>query len=193
MFNLRSPPVDLSDMGSDEAVALSVWMPPAQVAYGSGGTGLDGQSEQTKAGKAWARENRLDARGVKRKLRAVKPLILFLVACIAGMTATGQLAGPKYVTGNANQVLAVGGTITTGQATLGASAAQIVPALSTRRSVAIRNHDAAITIYVGPSGVTTGTGFIVRPNEAVTIRTTAAIFAVATSGTPVVSYLSEND
>lgn len=85
------------------------------------------------------------------------------------------------------------GSIATSQVTLSTAAQVVIAASTARRSVIVRNTDASISIYVGAAGVTTTTGMIVKAGEAVTINTTAAIYAIAVSGTPVANTLSEND
>jgi hypothetical protein len=74
--------------------------------------------------------------------------------------------------------------------TLSASAQQIVAAGSLTNQRTIKNTDASITIYLGPSGVTASNGYPLKPGETITFdarNTSAALFAVAASGTPVVS------
>lgn len=83
--------------------------------------------------------------------------------------------------------------ITTAQATLSTTAAEVLPASLVRRSVLLRNTDASISIYVGVLGVTSSTGFVVKAGETLSLNTRAAIYAVAASGTPVVHTLCEND
>lgn len=90
-------------------------------------------------------------------------------------------------------VQACAATITSGQATLSTAASQVVALSTTRRSIVIRNNDASISIYVGVTGVTSSTGVLVKAGESISINTTAAIFAVAASATPTVSYLAESD
>lgn len=51
------------------------------------------------------------------------------------------------------------------QATSTGTAATLVIARSTRRSVLIRNLDPTYTVYVGPATVTSGNGFPIRAGE----------------------------
>lgn len=82
--------------------------------------------------------------------------------------------------------------IATGQQGLTTSAAQVVAAQPTRRSVTIVNLS-SIDVYVGNTGVTTSTGQLLLGTKgtALTLETATAVFAVAASGTPTVSYLEE--
>lgn len=77
----------------------------------------------------------------------------------------------------------------TGQVTLSASASQIVSSRATRRAIMVTNTDAAIKVYVGTSNaVTTSTGQIVPVGLSVSIPITAAVWAIAASGSPVITY-----
>lgn len=80
-----------------------------------------------------------------------------------------------------------------GQQALTTSAAQVVAARATRRSVLIVNLSTTITVYVGNTGVTSSTGIPVLPGAGVTIPSTTAQFAVAASSTPSVAYLEVYD
>lgn len=80
-------------------------------------------------------------------------------------------------------------TMTTGQATLSTSASQVVAANANRRFVEVTNNDAAIRVFVGNTGVLTTTGHLLLPGAAMSFeKMQAAIFCVAASGSPVVSY-----
>jgi len=86
---------------------------------------------------------------------------------------------------NANPVGAA--ALATSQTSIGTSAAQIVAARTgasgTGRIAATLVNAGAATVFFGPSGVTTATGMPLPPNASVTLNTTAAIYAVAASGT----------
>lgn len=117
---------------------------------------------------------------------------------------SAQFTQPSVVVTNptaANLQATVTGTITaqpgvatlaTGQAALSTTAAQVVAARATRRAVTIINLS-GIDVYVGNTGVTTATGQLLLGirGSAITIETVTAVFAVAASGTPSVSYLEE--
>jgi hypothetical protein len=83
--------------------------------------------------------------------------------------------------------------VVTAQVALSTTAAQVIAGNRARRSVCIRNQDASISVYVGPTGVTTATGILLKAGDPMTLYTTGPIFAVAASGTPTVGYLAEND
>lgn len=154
---------------------------------------------------------------MSRALFNIIAVVAFL-GCAVMFAADNDQAAPKFQTGNFNQVqirttdtagvhvphviLDSGAvtssssrstTIATAQATLSTTASQISALNSARRGIIVRNVDAAISIYVGATGVTSSTGFLVKAGETVSVTTTAAIFAVAASGTPVVNILTEND
>lgn len=82
-------------------------------------------------------------------------------------------------------------SIATDQVALSTTAAQVVAARNQRHRVVIKNIDSTITIYVGASGVTASDGFQLLAGESVALHTTAAVFAVAASGTPSAAYLEE--
>lgn len=76
----------------------------------------------------------------------------------------------------------------TGQVTVSNVASALVGARNTRRSVTVRNLDAAITVFIGPVGVTAETGFPLRAGESIAVDTTALIQVLAASGTPKVAF-----
>jgi hypothetical protein len=75
--------------------------------------------------------------------------------------------------------------LATTQLTVSNAAQQIFAARATRRSAVITNTDTAITIYVGPAAVTTGTGQAILPQTSLGIPVTAAIYLICASGSPV--------
>jgi hypothetical protein len=79
-----------------------------------------------------------------------------------------------------------GAVLNASQTTVGVTAAVLVAASNTRQSATIRNRG-SVSIYVGPSTVTTGSGLAIDPGETFTFSgTTAAIYAIAaTAGVPV--------
>lgn len=84
-------------------------------------------------------------------------------------------------------------TIATSKVTLSTSASLISAASTTRHAILIRNVDATISVYVGVSGVSSTTGFLLKAGESVSIYSTAAIYGIAASAAPAVNTLSEND
>lgn len=82
----------------------------------------------------------------------------------------------------------------TNQVALAATPKPLLNARSSRRRVVVKNHDASIIIYVGPtSAVSSSTGFEVKAGESVALYTTAAVWAIAASGTPTAGYVEEYD
>lgn len=74
---------------------------------------------------------------------------------------------------------------------VGTSAVLLRAASATRQSVTIRNNGSGV-IYIGPSGVTTATGFNVEPGESFTFEgTTTAIYGIADSGTQACRVIEE--
>lgn len=89
-----------------------------------------------------------------------------------------------------------GSTITPNQISVGATATVIKAAPSAghyRHSILIKNTDTTNTVYIGASGVTTGTGFPLKPGETMTLdRNYAAVYGICAGGiTVVVAYLEE--
>ena len=80
-----------------------------------------------------------------------------------------------------------------GQVTASTTAGTLVPANPTRRSVLIRNMDAAITIYIGKATVTSANGFPLKAGESFPFDTSQLIQVIAASGTPSVSYIEVYD
>jgi len=80
---------------------------------------------------------------------------------------------------------------TTGQKTLGTTGLEILPARANRVFAEVKNADAAISVYIGDfQAVGTTTGHLLGPGEAFTFeRYNGAIYAVALSGTPVMTFI----
>lgn len=72
-------------------------------------------------------------------------------------------------------------------------AATLVAARAGRRSVTIKNLDAAIVVYVGKATVTAGNGMPLKAGESISIDWTGLIQVIAASGTPTVAYLETYD
>lgn len=84
-------------------------------------------------------------------------------------------------------------TIVTNQVTVDTTVGGVViKALNTsRKSIIIRNQGAT-DMYVGPSGVTTANGILVKANEVLTLdRNTAAIYGIVGAGSTTAGYLEE--
>jgi hypothetical protein len=80
----------------------------------------------------------------------------------------------------------------TGQNTLSTTAEVLAAQRSGRRRITIRNHDGSILVYVGNSaGVTSGTGFALGAGATIELESDAAVYMIAASGTPLVSFIEE--
>lgn len=94
---------------------------------------------------------------------------------------TQDTGGKQCVTGP------LGTTFAPTQVTLSTSAAQVL-ASGTFSSRQVCNSDTAIIEYIGATGVTSSTGIPLQPGACWDAsHTTAAVFAVAASGSPVAS------
>lgn len=81
-----------------------------------------------------------------------------------------------------------------GQVVLSVTASQVAPFRLSRHSIAIKNTDAAITVYYGfTSAVTSTTGFPLKAGESQSIDSQRAIFMVSASGTPTIAYSETYD
>lgn len=69
---------------------------------------------------------------------------------------------------------------------------EVVAARDTRKSVLIRN-GGSVAIYVGQGTVSSANGFLLNPGEAITVRTTAQVKAIAASTSATTYYLEEYD
>lgn len=79
---------------------------------------------------------------------------------------------------------------TTAQVTLSTSGIVVVAQADNRNFVEVKNNDASIAVYVGnAASVTSSTGHKLAAGEAIVLTSPEAIFCVAASGTPVVSYI----
>lgn len=98
-------------------------------------------------------------------------------------------------TGIGTVTTALSPTIVPGQAAVNGSAGGnlIVPALATRRSLMIRNMGAN-NILIGPTGLTTTTGFLITVGQTLVLdRSTAAVYAITdnAASNAIVGYLIE--
>lgn len=92
--------------------------------------------------------------------------------------------------------LGAGSEITTFHQTLSGTAAEVSAFDARRTSILIRNLDTSISIYVGKSTVTTSSGtggILVKAGESITINSSAEIYAIAASGTPVIAVFIEKN
>ena len=82
----------------------------------------------------------------------------------------------------------------TGQNALSTTAELLAAARPGRRRLVVFNTDESILSYVGPdSTVTSSTGQPVAAGDYLELFTAAAVYMIAASGTPTVTYIEEYD
>lgn len=108
----------------------------------------------------------------------------------------GTLDGTTKATVSSAGILTVerGATIAHGSASVTTTAAQVLALATGRRSATIQNLGTDY-IYIGATGITANNGLRLAAGQTVVIdkSPTAAIFAIAASGTQAVSYFTESD
>jgi len=128
-----------------------------------------------------------------------------LVVKIGGSTGTSsvnlaQVGGAAIALGAAPAAASL--PVTQGAGAANLATAQVATATSqvaaaiarpTRKSIVFQNLDAAITIYVGPTGITSSTGVPIPPGGGRSFTWAGQFFAVSASGTPVLSVSDEYD
>lgn len=72
-----------------------------------------------------------------------------------------------------------------------AGGTSIVASRATRKSVSIRNTDTTNPVYLGASGLTAATGFLLKAGESITLQNTTAIFGLATGSAVTVCAFEE--
>lgn len=78
----------------------------------------------------------------------------------------------------------------TEQVALSTAVGLIRAANASRTFIEVKNMDASISIYVGPAGITTATGFLLKAGEAIGFEDfVGAIYGIAASSTPSVSII----
>lgn len=100
------------------------------------------------------------------------------VLTLKGALETAPIGAPNYANG---------------QVATSTTAATLVAARVTRRSVSIKNYDATITVYIGAATVTAANGYKLLAGESVSIDATGLIQVIAASGTPTVGYFESYD
>jgi len=92
------------------------------------------------------------------------------------------------------QVIERGATIDSGSASVTTSAAVVKSADATRRSLVLTNLGSDY-VFIGDSAVAVNTGIRLAPSQALTLdkSPTAAVYAVANSGTQTVAWFTEED
>ena len=81
--------------------------------------------------------------------------------------------------------------INAGQFATSTTSAEAVAYRAQRLRVIVKNADTAITMYIGEGTVTASNGLPLLAGESVALKTTAAVNAIAASGTPVLAFLEE--
>jgi len=115
---------------------------------------------------------------------------------LRGDTTSGMWVNVKSAvspTGTAGVTTATSSTITTGQVTVDTTVGGIVIKASnaSRRSIIIRNQG-TVDMYIGPSGVTSTSGLLIKAGESITLdRNTAAIYGIVASTSTTAGYLEE--
>lgn len=111
------------------------------------------------------------------------------------MTANGvwpKIAGDIFGYLDANQIYyggALSSSIIFGSVSVGTTATTILAVNSGRKGILIRNNSGTTSIYYGTTGVTTSTGKILSPYQAVYLVAKEAIVAITSSGTADVRYV----
>lgn len=92
------------------------------------------------------------------------------------------------------QVVERGATIDSGSASVTTSAAVVKAADSTRRSLVLTNLGSDY-VFIGDSAIAVNTGIRLAPSQTLTLdkSPTAAVYAVANSGTQTVAWFTEED
>lgn len=119
-----------------------------------------------------------------------------VIGAVANSSGLYSLSVSTSGAAGALDVWSKGTTIATNQVTItGGSATSVITSSTTRRALTITNTSTSIAVYLGASGVTTGTGELLNPGSSFTAVSSAgaAWFAIQASGSPVVSYLAENN
>lgn len=103
----------------------------------------------------------------------------------------GKIRDSRFSTSSAVTITEKAPTIrSTADTALSTTAAQVLAADTSRREAIITNLSTTIDVYVGDSSVTSSRkGVVLKPAQAVTLSTTAAVYALSASGTPSVSLL----
>jgi hypothetical protein len=81
--------------------------------------------------------------------------------------------------------------MTVGQNALSTAAEVVLAARNDRLFAQVKNADASINVFIGPTdGVTSANGHLLKPGESLTFPNyIGAIYAVAASGTPTVTFI----
>jgi hypothetical protein len=115
--------------------------------------------------------------------------LLVLIFALGIFCSPAQAAYGGAVNVNNNSVGAA--SIASAQTSVGTSASLIVAARTgapgTGRIAATFYNAGAVTVYLGPSGVTASTGFALAPGATFTFNSATAFYGITASGTATVS------
>ena len=84
---------------------------------------------------------------------------------------------------------AVATHISSAQVSIGTTSSLLVAARTARTDLLIVNNDTVNSLYIGATGVSTATGCLLAPGAGVSMKTTAAVYAVASAGSVAVSII----
>ena len=111
----------------------------------------------------------------------------------SGTVATDERTINSIAGLSVQRIIDIGSTaFANGQVSVSATSTSIVAARDTRKGVLITNRG-VVNIFVGTGTVTTVAGYVLYPNESVSIATTAAVNGIAASGTWATHYIEEYD
>lgn len=104
---------------------------------------------------------------------------------------------PVSVAGNINVAASTAstgaGNMANGQVAATTTAATLVAARATRRSVTVRNMDSSISAYIGIATVSATNGMLLKAGESISVDFTGLIQVVSASNSPNVAYLETYD
>ena len=110
-----------------------------------------------------------------------------------GIVATDERTINSVTGLSVQRIIDIGSTaFANGQVTAASTSTLIVATRDTRKGVLITNRG-VVNLYVGTGTVTASAGYVLYPNESVSIATTAAVNGIAASGTCATHYIEEYD
>ena len=110
-----------------------------------------------------------------------------------GIVATDERTINSITGLSVQRIIDIGSTaFANGQVTAASTSTLIVATRDTRKGVLITNRG-VVNLYVGTGTVTASAGYVLYPNESVSIATTAAVNGIAASGTCATHYIEEYD
>ena len=98
---------------------------------------------------------------------------------------SGVIPVSQTLTGAANTAF--------GQISVANTATSIVGARATRRGVLITNPSTSVTVYIGPSNVTTTTGQALLAGNSLSIPTVGTVYGIVASGTQTITFVEAYD